>query len=205
MICYRKKYIKVINEITNVIRYFEDYEKNNKDYLLENCDDHFYSELIKNNIPKISYPCPNSNKYCEVFNTLIMGKGVRAKKPIEIYTKIGCYLGIIKHNSDKLPKDDWKYDFRYVFKSYFIDGSNCNSIMSLINHSSNPNIKAYFHLHDIKSNENESRVECHIVFISIKDIEIDEELFIDYGEEYWNAFYRIDKNQRLITDYFEKI
>ena len=44
-------------------------------------DEYVLKDLIKN--PSPSYPCPNSNDFCEIFNTPNMGKGVRAKQFID--------------------------------------------------------------------------------------------------------------------------
>jgi SET domain-containing protein len=142
-----------------------------------------------------------------------MGKGVRAIKHIPKNTPIGCYMGTVKHQSEIRKSDDWRYNFFYALKDYTIDGSNCDSIMSLINHSDKPNIQVSHHLHSI-GNPSKPVEEVHIVFITKTDIEPYTELFIDYGEDYWKASKLMGINkqieqpnthkQKLITDYFIK-
>jgi len=198
MIYYRDKYVDLMEDICEVIKNKDEYDEN---YLKENCDSYFYSELIKNNIPKKSYPCPNSEEYCEIFHTLDMGRGIRAKKSILKNTKIGCYIGVLKHKNDIKKEDEWRYNYQYAINNYIVDDSNNHSIMSIMNHSSNPNVTIFFHLHRVNNLD-----ECHIVCITTRDIEINEELFIDYGEEYWigyNKIYNL-KNQPLITNFFQK-
>jgi SET domain-containing protein len=133
-----------------------------------------------------------------------MGIGVRTKKFIPSKTKIGCYLGILKNINDKKRKDEWRYDFQYLFKKYYVDGSDKLSIMSYVNHSSNDdNVNVLYELHYTDFGE-----ECHIVYETKKDIEMNEELFIDYGNDYWKYYHKEKENQignkrqRLITNYF---
>ena len=162
-------------------------------------DEYVLKDLIKN--PSPSYPCPNSNNFCEVFNTPNMGKGVRAKHFIQKGTKIGCYLGTLKHESERDDADDWRYDFAYGLKDFYIDGSKCISMMSVLNHSDNPNVNVKFHLHDINNLQ-----EVHIVFIASKNIYQYTELFIDYGDDYWKSASKHgihkDIKQSLITDFY---
>ncbi len=56
----------------------------------------------------------------------------------------------------------------------------CN--MAMLNHSvQNENVNVEYELHEMP----DGTVECHIVFIAKRDIVRAEELFIDYGEDYW--------------------
>ncbi len=199
---YKSSYGDLMNETLDIIRFPELYDHNQ---LKEECDSSFYNELIHNKIPKMSSRCPNSDIYCEVFQTETMGRGIRAKVFIPRGTTVGCYLGILKHVNDRQSTDEWRYDFAFTFNKFFIDGSNIKSLMSLVNHSHNNNIVAEYRLHNTEYME-----ECHIAFIATTDITHGEELFIDYGNEYWKYYEKqknilpIDKNQPLITDYFEK-
>jgi SET domain-containing protein len=201
MLFYEESYGDLMNETSDIIRFPEIYDK---EQLKEECDDFFFNDLMNENISKMSYRCPCSDYHCEVFQTLNMGKGVRAKRFIPSGTKIGCYLGVLKHLNDKKPNDEWRYNFQFAFKKYFIDGSDIMSIMSLINHSSDKNVTVFYHLHNTETIE-----ECHLVCITTQDIEIGEELFMDYGEEYWDYYNKrqselnnFNKNQQLITDFF---
>lgn len=195
---YEEQYSILMEDICDVIKNFEEYDI---EYLKNNCDEGFYAELVNDKIPKKAYICPNSNQYCEVFNTLHMGRGVRSKIHIPKNTKIGCYTGILKRTNQVLSTDEWRYNFQYIFKGFLVDDTNCSSIMSLINHSSEPNVTIFYHLHDINDKE-----ECHIVCVTTKDIEVEEELFIDYGNDYWKYYDKLylSKNQTFITDFFYK-
>lgn len=178
-----------------------DYDMKELEYFL---DEQVLKDFIKNDLiqnPLASYPCPNSNNYCEIFNTPNMGKGVRAIKLIEKGTKIGCYFGTLKHESERDEGDEWRYDFAYGLKDFYIDGSKCQSMMSILNHSDNPNVHVKYHLHEYKKHQ-----EVHIVFIASTNIYPNTELFIDYGEDYWKAASKYgiikDKKQSLMTDYY---
>jgi hypothetical protein len=54
--------------------------------------------------------------------------------------------------------------------------------MAMLNHSvKDENVNVEYELHEMP----DGTVECHIVFIAKRDIMRAEELFIDYGEDYW--------------------
>jgi len=164
-------------------------------------DSSFTSDLkkIKEN-PVIE--CPKTDDFCEIFQTPNMGRGVRAKIDLLKNTKIGCYIGPIVTNENK--DVDWIYAFQYVFKNTGVDGSKIESMTSLLNHADKPNCDVFFQIHSIYGIE-----EIHLTFFLNKDVKMGEEIFIDYGTEYWeNAKLKgINKDikQKLITDYFHKI
>ena len=197
---FKDDYHNLMDEVINLIRNVDLYDINE---LGKECEDFFFNELLKKNIEKMSVKCPcsSSNQYCELFKTLNMGYGVRSKKYIPFGTKIGCYLGTIKNMNDREIIDDWRYDFQYIFNKYYVDGSNKLSLMSSVNHSIDNNIHILYELHYTE----ELKEECHIVFQASKDIEMNEELFINYGDDYWNHFNKQNKNQKLITDYFTPV
>jgi SET domain-containing protein len=159
--------------------------------------------------------CYPSSDILEIFDTVDMGKGVRAKESLYKGQRLGCYMGEIKHNSEK--SKDWRYNFAYVeskklcfldsrdkkleeffifLKDFYIDGKD-ESLICYMNHSSKPNVKIIWEKHCD---------EIHIVFVANQIIDEGEELFIDYGEEYWNYArkqnIRPEGRQRLITEYF---
>ena len=191
-----------MDEVINIIQYPDLYDL---EELEKECDPVFFNKLKKEKLSKKSIPCPCTTKYCETFETESMGIGVRTKKFIPSGTKIGCYLGTLKNLNDKKRKDDWRYDFQYLFKKYYVDGSNKLSIMSYVNHSNDDNVNVLYELHSTNSGE-----ECHIVYQTKNDIEMNEEVFIDYGNDYWNFYHKEkgnkkeNKKQRLITDYFNQ-
>lgn len=150
--------------------------------------------------------CPDSSMYCEIFDTLQMGEGVRAINDIEPNTVIGCYLGCIK--SSENTTIDWKYSFEFALNGYLIDGADKKSMMSIVNHSRKPNVEIDYHIHIVNGKK-----QCHIVFITNTKIRSGEELFIDYGNDYWNFANKYgimefnvvessSKRQRKITDYY---
>ncbi len=155
------------------------------------------------------HECPNSEDYCELFHTDFMGLGVRATKYISAKTVIGCYLGSIEPNSNKSV--DWVYSFAFALNGYVVDGSDMKSMMSCVNHSRKPNVDVDYRIHMVGGKK-----QIHIVFITNQFIGSGEELYIDYGNEYWDwakkcGYIEINfgkeperplKRQRKITDYF---
>jgi hypothetical protein len=131
--------------------------------------------------------CKNTCDFCETFDAGVMGRGVRAKRTIWMNTQIGCYTGVLRCKSDK-HKGDWRYNYAYGLDEYHIDASPTESsdacMMALLNHSEkDENVRIEYALHDMP----DGRIECHIVFIANRSIMRTEELFIDYGMEYWRC------------------
>jgi SET domain-containing protein len=166
--------------------------KYSKKYIEQIVDQDFIPELTKGfeNLG-ICYP---SSEILEIFDTVDMGKGVRAKEKLYKGQRLGCYMGEIKHNAE--PSKDWRFNFAYVLKDFYIDGKD-ESLICYMNHSSKPNVKIIWEKHGD---------EIHIVFVANQIIDEGEELFIDYGEEYWNYArkqnIRPEGRQKLITEYF---
>ena len=166
--------------------------KYSKKYIEQIVDEEFIPELTKSfkNLG-ICYP---SSDILEIFDTVDMGKGVRAKESLYKGQRLGCYMGEIKHNAE--PSKDWRFNFAYVLKDFYIDGKD-ESLICYMNHSSKPNVKIIWEKHGD---------EIHIVFVANQIIDEGEELFIDYGEEYWDYArsqnIRPEGRQRLITEYF---
>jgi hypothetical protein len=167
-------------------------QKYSKKYIEQIIDQDFIPELTKGfeNLG-ICYP---SSDILEIFDTVDMGKGVRAKEKLYKGQRLGCYMGEIKHNDE--PSKDWRYNFAYVLKDFYIDGKD-ESLICYMNHSSKPNVKIIWEKHCD---------EIHIVFVANGVIDEGEELFIDYGEDYWkyarSQNIRPEGRQRLITEYF---
>ena len=166
--------------------------KYSKKYIEQIVDQDFIPELTKGfeNLG-VCYP---SSDILEIFDTVDMGKGVRAKEKLYKGQRLGCYMGEIKHNDE--PSKDWRFNFAYVLKDFYIDGKD-ESLICYMNHSCKPNVKIIWEKHGD---------EIHIVFVANRIIDEGEELFIDYGEEYWNYArkqnIRPEGRQRLITEYF---
>jgi SET domain-containing protein len=167
-------------------------QKYSKKYIEQIIDHDFLPEITKGfeNLG-ICYP---SSDILEIFDTVDMGKGVRAKEKLYRGQRLGCYMGEIKHNDE--PSKDWRFNFAYVLKDFYIDGKD-ESLICYMNHSSKPNVKIIWEKHCD---------EIHIVFVANEVIDEGDELFIDYGEDYWK--YARTQNihpegrQRLITEYF---
>lgn len=198
--CYNCE--KIIEELNDIIDHSHEYTDKELKHQLE---PYVYQKLKKNKIMEINI-CPDSHQYCEIFDTEFMGDGVRSICDIPSKTVIGCYLGCIEPVYNKSV--DWKYAFAYALNGYVIDGSNKDSMMSVINHSRTPNVDVDYHYHIV-----DGKKQCHIVFITKSFIHSGEELYIDYGNEYWkfaskygiiefNEDERPLKRQRKITDYF---
>lgn len=165
---------------------------------LKKLDRTFVKELPKIKCKPI-IPCPPTESLCEIFSTPNMGRGIRAKVELFKGEKIGCYIGSIK--AESYTDETWKYAFQYTFKDYSIDGSSIESMMSLLNHSDNPNCNVDYEIHKVDGIE-----EIHLTFFLLKDVLPGQEIFIDYGQEYWeyankNGIHK-DIKQKLITDYF---
>jgi SET domain-containing protein len=146
--------------------------------------------------------CPCDTEYlCETFDTETMGIGVRACIDIHPETSVGCYLGCIR----KTGEASWVYAFEYGLEGYVVDGSDKRSIMSYVNHSDHPNLNVEYVFHIVNGKK-----QLHIVFKANKYIHAGEELFIDYGDEYWKYSNEINnivtfKKQTKITNYFCKL
>jgi len=167
-------------------------QKYSKKYIEEIVDEDFIPELTKG-FKKLGICYPSSD-ILEIFDTVDMGKGVRAKESLYKGQRLGCYMGEIKHNQE--PSKDWRFNFAYVLKDFYIDGKD-ESLICYMNHSNKPNVKIIWEKHGD---------EIHIVFVANQIIDECDELFIDYGEEYWayarKQNIRPEGRQRLITEYF---
>jgi len=142
--------------------------------------------------------CVESEELCELFDTLNMGKGIRAKCDLKAGTRIGCYLGNLIPNKEVSLGN--KYIYQYFLKNYCIDGMENNGLMSYLNHMRNPNVGEVWRLHMVDGNG-----ELHLEFYLKKDVAKGKELFIDYGSDYWKLDpWKEDKKQTFITDFFKK-
>jgi len=109
------------------------------------------------------------------------GFGVFAKHKIPKNTIITHYAGVIKKDVGS-----WGKNNRYVFgftgtkklEDWVIDAEKICNLASFMNHSYSPNVEAveYYAVDGPK-----------VVFKTIADIQANEELVYDYGEEYWKG------------------
>lgn len=192
---YRTAYRPKIHLLGKIVKNRKNYSKKRLEKIL---DKDFLQQY--ENIDCNIRECANSQDKVEIFDTIDMGKGIRAKIDLKENEEIGCYYGELKMNCDK---GDWKYGFAYALKGFYIDGEK-GSYMSYTNHSDNPNVDVIWGMHNVGINN-----ELHLIFRVNKYVKKGTELFIDYGEEYWEfaktqGIIKTGK-QTLITDYFRKI
>ena len=101
------------------------------------------------------------------------GLGFFTLVPIPADKKIVEYIGTIL-NLEESPGKGGRY-LMEIDDNYFIDGSPRSNLARYINHSCEPNAKAY-------------RTGVRVWIWSIRDIQAGEEITYDYGEDYFNDF-----------------
>lgn len=107
------------------------------------------------------------------------GHGLFANEKIKKGSFVGEYTGLICKNDNYLKMGN--YLFRYPVKEesgryLSIDAEPYGNLTRFINHSFEPNLD---HHYAFSSNL------FHLIFIANRDIEIDEQLFFNYGHSYW--------------------
>jgi hypothetical protein len=107
-----------------------------------------------------------------------MGYGVVADRVIEPGEFIGEYLGMIRYRGGLMTNP---YCFEYPLSiwrenQYLIDAKDVGNLTRMINHSENPNISPFLVYHNGL---------MHIILIAQEKIYPDQQLFYNYGEEYW--------------------
>jgi SET domain-containing protein len=111
----------------------------------------------------------------------VMGHGVFATAPIKKGTFICEYTGLIT-NEDLIESDN-----RYIFNltvgddetGYVIDARYSGNVARRINHSSKPNLESItLFIEGLP----------RVLYIANRDIKKNEQLFVDYGEEYWHQW-----------------
>lgn len=111
----------------------------------------------------------------------IKGYGVFAKVKIPKQTMLTHYAGIMKKD-----EGSWGKKNRYIFgltgtkklEEWVIDAKTTCNIGSFFNHSKEPNVQAYEY-YDEKGPK--------IIFETLREIQPNEELVYDYGNEYWKG------------------
>ena len=107
-----------------------------------------------------------------------VGKGLFARVPI----KKGDF--VIEYTGIPLPTeiaDD--HPGRYLFEvdeKITLDGDTEENTAKYINHSCDPNVEAEI--------DEDEEGKNHVNIYAVKDIGIGEELYIDYGDEYFDEF-----------------
>jgi SET domain-containing protein len=103
------------------------------------------------------------------------GLGLKALRSFEVAEHLIEYTGQRISN-----EETYGIDNRYLFHlndKYCLDGSSISNLARYINHSCCPNSQALL-----------SHDEQRVTIEAIKPIEKDEEILIDYGEEYFNEY-----------------
>lgn len=104
-------------------------------------------------------------------------KGLFAKAPIKKGSVVGHYSGRLLRGSEVNVDSDYVFSFsEKPYQNWVIDGEKIGNHMRFVNHSKRVNLEA---------------VELYwgklprIVFIATRDIDKGEQLFYNYGSEYW--------------------
>ena len=103
--------------------------------------------------------------------------GLFAEKDIVEGDYIGEYVGVVREN-DRRDLNNYLYEYPvpdYIGRSHVIDASS-GGFSRFINHSFNPNLKPLYAFFD---------GFYHLIFIAIKPVKKGEQLFYDYGKNYW--------------------
>ena len=143
-----------------------------------------YWDFIKDSIIIKMPQCQCSQKLSsivQIWETLDgRGNGAFAKCDIKKGDYLGCYLGKIKetlNDHEVVYFPDVAYRFELPFENWCVCALDGGNETRFFNHSPNNNIC-------VKGICHES--EYHLGFFAERDIDEDDELFIDYGEGYWN-------------------
>jgi len=113
----------------------------------------------------------NTGLYIKRIN-LIKGYGVYADKSISRAEMIGEYTGVLK--VDFIRNKQFALD--YVVEGFVIDPKGAGNITRYVNHDFTPNVRKEFVFIDGM---------WHVIFVAKSDIESGEQLFHDYGKDYW--------------------
>jgi SET domain-containing protein len=111
----------------------------------------------------------SKEKYSLAVKRTITGLGLFTLKPIPANKRIVEYIGPIVTNAE-VEKARGKYFFE-LDEEWSIDGSSRKNIARYINHSCEPNAKGFTH-------------GKKIWIWSLRAIQSDEEITIDYGQDY---------------------
>lgn len=118
------------------------------------------------------------------------GLGLYAKSLIPEGTFIGIYLGVVREQDEFVTIDDtgigtdyaWDYPDEIEGHSILeIDAKPAGNDIRFVNHGKVTNLNVE---HTLVNNR------WYIFFVAARDIIPDEELFVSYGEAYWDSEYR---------------
>ena len=110
-----------------------------------------------------------------------VGYGLFAEEVIESGSYVGEYTGIVRKNDVRRylePLNNYCYEYPVpdsLGRSFVIDATQGN-LTRFINHSFTPNLRPVHVYHG---------GFYHLIFLAIKRIELGNQLFYDYGKNYW--------------------
>ena len=123
----------------------------------------------------------NLTIFCEKILTNNIGFGIFAKQNLQPNEYLGCYLGTLEENPKMHLAKSFKeisYNFSSPFSGYCVNGLKNGNYTAFFNHSDYPNVSTKVIVHES---------EIHTAFFTKKYIKKGEQLFIDYGDEYWES------------------
>lgn len=116
----------------------------------------------------------SKKKDFEVFQSTT-GLGLKSLRKFKVEQEIIEYTG--RHITDDDLDDETNLYLFQLNETNYIDGSDHSNLARYINHSCKPNAQAFV-----------SDDEKHITIEAIKTIKRGDEIVIDYGQEYFDAF-----------------
>lgn len=177
---YRSRYLYIAR--LDKPRYLDQsaYYKDNRDEFRLLADR--YGEPLRR-----AYVVPSSVRFVDDS----LGRGLFAEKEIAEGELIGAYYGVVQRASPCRPVKDrlggfatdyaWTYPVKQRFSPLEVNARINGNELRFVNHSFHPNCQMEHTLID---------GEWVLFMIALKHIEMDSQLTVDYGEEYWCGGHR---------------
>ena len=173
------KDIEYLNHTVNIVPGWKKFDISKHDYYLSNKDEFLaLKKKYKTKVKKKEIASVEIRK-CRY------GLGLFAKQTMRSGTFIGEYTGYLQHGNG----DEYSWDYPEIpgFPELEISALNAGNEMRFINHNHKPNCVAeHFPIDGIYI----------IIILSSKYIKPGQQLFLDYGDEYW-----LDEDRELIIEY----
>lgn len=121
------------------------------------------------------------------------GFGIRSSQRIVRGQFIDVYLGEVITQDELMAREnakdekassyiyslDWWNDGASFYHQYHVDGENFGSPMRFVNHSCDPNSRSF----TVQTGDHADKRVYYLAFFAIRDIEVDEEITIDYNPQ----------------------